>query len=562
MSLIFKLTAAGEAALVNAAQNGTAPRLVKEVGVSATAIVPGAPIVDEIKRIDTIAGGVVAPNVIHITVRDETAVHYTVRSFGLYLDNGVLLGTFGQADVIVEKSPQAAMLMALDIVVEDGATDISTLEFGDTDFMLPPATEQTAGVMALASQAEVNNGVTSNKAVTPATLKARIDSRQPISTVLTAIAALAPAANRIPMFSAADVAQMLTFSTSAGLGTSDSVIPSQKAVKTYVDQIIAAQDAMVFKGLIDCSGNPNYPAADCGWTFRVNVAGKIGGVAGVPVQAGDLLICGVDGAAAGTQATVGAAWGVIQTNIDGALTTADIGSSVQAYATNLAALAALSAVNLGPITPISRANLPTTNIGPIIVAGGDGVWEWSTSAYYTGYRHPRCGEPIFGVTAAPRSHEIAAVGGLFNKADYLQLWGFAQESGLVVSQAQFDAELGALWYVNVSATQFRAPNLLGPNGWGMFPRWAAGGSDADTANAVALGARKLDTLQGHRHRHNLEDTSVWTELDISHAPGAGASIGARALQILDPISDGVHGTPRVGMETASRFAAFHPRIHV
>lgn len=102
-------------------------------------------------------------------------------------------------------------------------------------------------------------------------------------------------------------------------GNSDVKVPSQKAVKTYTDQLIAAADAMVFKGVIDCSVNPNYPAADAGWTYRVSVAGKIGGSSGINVEIGDLLLCTVDGTASGTQATVGANWTVAQTNIDGAV---------------------------------------------------------------------------------------------------------------------------------------------------------------------------------------------------------------------------------------------------
>lgn len=90
--------------------------------------------------------------------------------------------------------------------------------------------------------------------------------------------------------------------------------------KTYADALIAANDAMVFKGVIDCSANPNYPAASRGDTYRVSVAGKIGGASGTNVEAGDLLICLTDGTAAGTQAAVGAQWEIAQANIDGAVT--------------------------------------------------------------------------------------------------------------------------------------------------------------------------------------------------------------------------------------------------
>ncbi len=100
---------------------------------------------------------------------------------------------------------------------------------------------------------------------------------------------------------------------------SDSKIATQKAVKAYADGLIAAQDAMVFKGVTDCSANQNYPAAERGHTYRVSVAGKIGGASGVIVEVGDMFICLTDATASGNQATVGAAWSVIQTNIDGAV---------------------------------------------------------------------------------------------------------------------------------------------------------------------------------------------------------------------------------------------------
>lgn len=99
---------------------------------------------------------------------------------------------------------------------------------------------------------------------------------------------------------------------------SDSKVPSQKAIKAYCDNLISANDAMVYKGVIDCSGNPNYPAASQGHTYKISVAGKIGGASGVNVENGDTIICITD-TAAGTQAAVGANWTIIQSNIDGAV---------------------------------------------------------------------------------------------------------------------------------------------------------------------------------------------------------------------------------------------------
>ena len=66
--------------------------------------------------------------------------------------------------------------------------------------------------------------------------------------------------------------------------------------------------------------NPNYPAANAGDTYRVSVAGKIGGGSGPNVEAGDILLCITDSSSSGNHATVGVNWSIIQVNIDGAVT--------------------------------------------------------------------------------------------------------------------------------------------------------------------------------------------------------------------------------------------------
>lgn len=100
---------------------------------------------------------------------------------------------------------------------------------------------------------------------------------------------------------------------------SDTKYPSQKAVKAYIDGLLASSDAVIYKGAIDCSANPNFPAANAGHLYRVSVAGKIGGASGTVVEVGDTLLCNTDGTAAGTLAEVGSKWNVIQANIDGAV---------------------------------------------------------------------------------------------------------------------------------------------------------------------------------------------------------------------------------------------------
>ncbi len=167
----------------------------------------------------------------------------------------------------------------------------------------------------------------------------------------------------------------VTVSTDGTLaGNSDALIPTQKAVKTYADALIAANDAMVFKGVVDCSANPNYPAADRGHTYRVSVAGKIGGGSGPNVQAGDILLCLTDSTSSGNHATVGAQWSIIQVNIDGALVTTDIGSTVQAHSALLAAIAGLGSNGLVARTASGTSSARTITAGTgATVTNGDGV---------------------------------------------------------------------------------------------------------------------------------------------------------------------------------------------
>lgn len=87
-----------------------------------------------------------------------------------------------------------------------------------------------------------------------------------------------------------------------------------------LEELIGASDAQRIKGGIDCSENPNYPAADCGDTYKVTVAGRIGGGSGPVVEVGDAIICINDGTSSGTEASVGANWFILQANLSEATT--------------------------------------------------------------------------------------------------------------------------------------------------------------------------------------------------------------------------------------------------
>lgn len=181
-----------------------------------------------------------------------------------------------------------------------------------------------------------------------------IDNTNPSDPVLSldatleAIANFATGANKVMVWSGTDTLTSFDVDTDVTLAAnSDTRFATQKAVKAYADALIAANDAMVFKGTIDASANPNYPAADRGHTWRISVAGKIGGASGVNVEVGDLIICLTDGSAAGTQAAVGANWTISQTNLDGAV----IGPA-SSTSGNLAVYSNTTGKLIGEIAPI------------------------------------------------------------------------------------------------------------------------------------------------------------------------------------------------------------------
>jgi hypothetical protein len=90
---------------------------------------------------------------------------------------------------------------------------------------------------------------------------------------------------------------------------------TQIATTAFVQNAIAYLDPLLYKGVIDCSGNPNYPAADAGYTYVCSVSGKIGGASGKAVLVGDMILRNHDGTSAGDEAAVGIYWNAIQANM-------------------------------------------------------------------------------------------------------------------------------------------------------------------------------------------------------------------------------------------------------
>lgn len=162
----------------------------------------------------------------------------------------------------------------------------------------------------------------------------------------------------IPLYISTDNLTPNTAVLRDGSGNAKIATPSLAthiATKGYVDSV-AGGTAHILGG-IDCSANPNYPAAVIGDTYRITVAGKIGGLLGVTVNAGDEIICFV-ASLGGDQATVGSSWNVVESNRDQA-TTSLLG--LVTFATDAEAIAKVATDKA--LTPSNLSSYPRKVVG-------------------------------------------------------------------------------------------------------------------------------------------------------------------------------------------------------
>ncbi|WFF40760.1 hypothetical protein EVC62_04190 [Salinicola endophyticus] len=176
MAIVFTITDAGRAALVDADHDGTTALTLSEIGFGRGRYTPSADqtaLREPIKRLASMAGQAVAADTLHVSVQDESSDTYAVGEIGLFTDAGVLFAVYSQSEWIIEKAAPSTLLLATDLVVE--ALDVSAITFGDAAFLNPPATTEVAGVLELATQAEVDAGGDARRGVVPRTLKVFLD---------------------------------------------------------------------------------------------------------------------------------------------------------------------------------------------------------------------------------------------------------------------------------------------------------------------------------------------------------------------------------------------------
>lgn len=181
--------------------------------------------------------------------------------FSVTNEGSATLNVNNQGEITIQKviEDRLVNLDKKDIVVEkiyllvyDGQVFQIVNNYSPGIISFPISTEDSRGLIEIATQAEVNTGTDNQRAVTP-----------------------------------------------------------QKLAQYVADKVTGLWDD---KGLLDCSLNPNYPVALKGDAYTVSVAGKVGGPVGTDVQVRDVVYCTINNAG-GTEAAVGASWNVIQGNL-------------------------------------------------------------------------------------------------------------------------------------------------------------------------------------------------------------------------------------------------------
>lgn len=177
MASSMLITSAGLKEVVNAEHNGTAPIKLTHIAFGTGKYAPSAErtsLEAEFKRFDAISGGAVGDNVLHVSARDASSESYIVHEIGLFTESGTLFAVCSDELPLIQKSARSQALLSIDMAVVGFSAE--SIVLGDTNFLNPPATTTTAGVVYLASDSDIEEGTSISKVVTAKALKNALDS--------------------------------------------------------------------------------------------------------------------------------------------------------------------------------------------------------------------------------------------------------------------------------------------------------------------------------------------------------------------------------------------------
>lgn len=354
------------------------------------------------------------------------------------------------------------------------------------------------GTAISATAAEINHlsGVTSS-------VQTQLNARQPLDAELTALAGLTSAADRLPYFTGLGTAALATF-TAFGRSLVDDADAAAGRTTLGLGTIAtqAANSVSITGGSI--TGITDLTVAD-GGTGVSTITGIIRGNGTSPFTA----------AVAGTDFLAPAA----------------IGVTVQAFDADLSAVAGLSTNGIMVRTGAGTATTRSVTAGAgISVSNGDGVAGNITIAS-TVAGVPSGAIMSFAMNTAPTGW-LACSGQAVSRTTYASLF----------------AAIGTLYGAGDGSTTFNLPDLRGE-----FVRGWDNGRGIDTGRV--FGSAQLDQLQGHQHSARIAQGVT----GVAAGPNEGiwnSGVSPISNVVLDAISDGTNGVPRVGSETRPRNRAF------
>lgn len=172
MKLPLTITRTGLSALVDAQAGEINAVRIASMGLTASPFIAAPTLTSlpgEHTRLETVGGNAVSENVLHVVASDSTDSTYTVTGIGLFTDGGDLFGIFSLEsgeDALFEKAAAATFLFAADITFEGG--EAALIDFGEANFLNPPASATVKGVAKLATDSDWEDGGNQEKIVTPA----------------------------------------------------------------------------------------------------------------------------------------------------------------------------------------------------------------------------------------------------------------------------------------------------------------------------------------------------------------------------------------------------------
>ena len=177
-AVTFILTTAGRNALVNALHTGVQDVVITEVGYGSASYVPTPEMTslhEEIKRVPARAAQNVGDGIISINALDDSSDAYAVYEVGIYArvtstGEEILFAIYSNEEALALLEKTSLSITNIDFDLFIGSAETGAIEFGDTNFLNPPATTTIAGVIMLATAEEIALGQNGNKAITPGAL--------------------------------------------------------------------------------------------------------------------------------------------------------------------------------------------------------------------------------------------------------------------------------------------------------------------------------------------------------------------------------------------------------